>query len=506
MARSEITSTIARSDTGKPLSGVSVEVKNRNGTAASVYASESAEAALPSNILTSVNGEISGWLEDGSYTLVMTAPDMATKTEYFEAVSGAAVNAKVPYTGATSDISIGAHSVYASAGVNGEVIVGANITQGGFIGIYPKIVTDVGFSTSVFGDAWDAFAIEARGKLKWGDGTNTWDVTLYRQAADVLKTDDHFAISQPSAGGSAALGVTIRGTTHGAIFNRTEGNPSNGNVLLVTAQDTGTDANPQDTTVGISGYETGKGTVKVSHNKPVAAVTGSDANASVLSLRANGAGTAAQGIFFDAEQPGGTTGRLMNFRQNGVDTFAVDADGDIGVGGFNKNDWETAMQASWVATMPDYLAQSTLSLATATKYGAVAFVRKPGTFSKVAICTSSAPASITDLKVAVWDSNGNLLRASNSAHATVTTANTIYEIALTSSLTLSTVGQRIYIGICVIHTGTASFRGASQVSGMVGTRTGRSFATARANGGYAGTVDTLTTGGTGIVPFAELVV
>lgn len=82
--------------------------------------------------------------------------------------------------------------------------------------------------------------------------------------------------------------------------------------------------NPLDTAVGIQGQEEGKGTLKVSHVKP----TNPDGNASVLSLRANGLGTAAQGIFFDAED-GGTTGKLMNFRQAGVEKFVVESDGTV---------------------------------------------------------------------------------------------------------------------------------------------------------------------------------
>lgn len=154
------------------------------------------------------------------------------------------------------------------------------------------------------------------------------DVNLYRSAANVLKTDDHLYIGPPAAA-TAGLSVAYQGSTHAVIFNRTGGNPVNGNVLLVTAQDLGTDADAMDSTVGISGYETGKGTVKIDHRKPVAAVTGSDGNASALSLRCNGAGTAAQGIFFDAEDAGGTTGKLLNFRQQGVEKFVVAADGAI---------------------------------------------------------------------------------------------------------------------------------------------------------------------------------
>lgn len=126
----------------------------------------------------------------------------------------------------------------------------------------------------------------------------------------------------------AGLNLNHKGTSHGMIVRRTVGNPSNGNVLLVTADDLGTDANPMDTTIGVTGYELGKGTVKINHIKPIAGTSGSDSSASVLSLRANGTGTAAQGIFFDAED-GGTTGKILNLRNAGVDKLVLDANGQL---------------------------------------------------------------------------------------------------------------------------------------------------------------------------------
>ena len=105
------------------------------------------------------------------------------------------------------------------------------------------------------------------------------------------------------------------GTGHAVSISHTA-NDSTAEALDIVS------TNPLDTTVGVSGMEEGRGTIKVTHNKP----TNSDANASVLSLRANGAGTACQGIFFDSEN-GATTGHLLNFRQNGSEVFVMDAEG-----------------------------------------------------------------------------------------------------------------------------------------------------------------------------------
>jgi hypothetical protein len=89
--------------------------------------------------------------------------------------------------------------------------------------------------------------------------------------------------------------------------------------------------NPQATAFGVRGHELGRGTAKITH-----VGTGTDANASALSLLLSGTGTAAQGIFLDA--PEGTTGKLLNLRNRGTTQLALTpegrllARGGIGVG------------------------------------------------------------------------------------------------------------------------------------------------------------------------------
>jgi len=77
-----------------------------------------------------------------------------------------------------------------------------------------------------------------------------------------------------------------------------------------------------ESTVWVSGSQTERGTVKISHNKPA----GSDADAAALSIDCKGTGTAAQAIFVDATE-GGTTGKLLNIRNNGSEKFVVDSNG-----------------------------------------------------------------------------------------------------------------------------------------------------------------------------------
>ena len=87
--------------------------------------------------------------------------------------------------------------------------------------------------------------------------------------------------------------------------------------------------NEHDTALGVRGRETGKGTVKVTHGKPV----GPDADASALSIALEGVGTACQGIYIgnDADNP--TTGDLLHIRNGGPGTerLRLTADGQLEV-------------------------------------------------------------------------------------------------------------------------------------------------------------------------------
>jgi hyaluronidase-like protein HylP len=85
--------------------------------------------------------------------------------------------------------------------------------------------------------------------------------------------------------------------------------------------------NPLDTTLGVRGREEGRGTVKITHEKPARP----DANASALSIALAGAGTAAQGIFIGNDAGNQTTGKLLNIRNGGpgTDRLVLSADGKL---------------------------------------------------------------------------------------------------------------------------------------------------------------------------------
>ena len=83
--------------------------------------------------------------------------------------------------------------------------------------------------------------------------------------------------------------------------------------------------NPLDTAVGVRGREQGKGTLKITHEKPV----GADANASALSIALLGDGTACQGIYIGNDAGNPTSGPLLNIRNGGPGTerLVLTADG-----------------------------------------------------------------------------------------------------------------------------------------------------------------------------------
>jgi hypothetical protein len=85
--------------------------------------------------------------------------------------------------------------------------------------------------------------------------------------------------------------------------------------------------NPLDTTLGVRGREEGRGTVKITHEKPVRL----DANAAALSIALTGAGTAAQGIFIGNDAGNPTSGPLLNIRNGGPDAkrLVLSADGKL---------------------------------------------------------------------------------------------------------------------------------------------------------------------------------
>lgn len=116
----------------------------------------------------------------------------------------------------------------------------------------------------------------------------------------------------------AALSINYMGTASALqIIRDNAASASNSRLIDMT------DNNPADTTLGVSGNQTGRGTIKVTHNKPDGQA---DANASAISIfmsRENaGEISAAHGLYIDGDHV--VTGTLIDVRNNGVQKFFQD--------------------------------------------------------------------------------------------------------------------------------------------------------------------------------------
>jgi hypothetical protein len=75
---------------------------------------------------------------------------------------------------------------------------------------------DTALEIAPYGSATPNFSIDAGGKLRWSSGSATADTTLYRSAANVLKTDDSFDIASGKTykvDGTDVLSATTLGSS-----------------------------------------------------------------------------------------------------------------------------------------------------------------------------------------------------------------------------------------------------------------------------------------------------
>lgn len=120
-----------------------------------------------------------------------------------------------------------------------------------------------------------------------------------------------------------------------AFYMNYDGN-SNAVEIVSNADDASSNAlavtgnNIEDSTVGIIGYELARGTVKISHYRPG---SGNDSSASGISIDLKGSGTRAQGLYVDSTESGGTLGNLLRLRNESVDKFVVNYQGNLAMAG-----------------------------------------------------------------------------------------------------------------------------------------------------------------------------
>ncbi len=101
------------------------------------------------------------------------------------------------------------------SGANSLKTDGALYATGGF-SLTRAASTEWGYSAFVTGDTQARFAIHASGQIHWGPGGEAaLDTTLYRSAADTLKTDDAFVVGTSLAVGTGlTVGSSISLTTN----------------------------------------------------------------------------------------------------------------------------------------------------------------------------------------------------------------------------------------------------------------------------------------------------
>lgn len=112
---------------------------------------------------------------------------------------------------------------------SGNSTLSGTVTHSGVIQSTRAASTDVALGTQVSGDTFDRHRTYISGLHEWGSGTATRDTNLFRQGADILRTDDSFqvggtltvtgaaTVGSLSTTGTAATGnLTVTGTVTGS--------------------------------------------------------------------------------------------------------------------------------------------------------------------------------------------------------------------------------------------------------------------------------------------------
>jgi len=167
-------------------------------------------------------------------------------------------------------------------------------------------------------------------------GTRRWDVPLNAALEDLQsQLDDKLDATGGTLSGGifADLGErvlfakTTSTTEHAVTIYQAATSGSSGVALNVISDKT------TDSAMYLTGHETNRGTLKITHQNPGPA-NNSDGSAAALSIDLqynNQEGTAAQGIFVTATD-GPTTGNLLVLRNNYRDDLVVKGSGRVGVG------------------------------------------------------------------------------------------------------------------------------------------------------------------------------
>jgi microcystin-dependent protein len=92
MARAEIPLAVTKTSDGSAVSGANVQVNLRSGGPATIYSAESGGGTIGNPLTTTAEGRIEGWLDEGSYTLLVSGSGISSYTQYLEVVRGDGVS------------------------------------------------------------------------------------------------------------------------------------------------------------------------------------------------------------------------------------------------------------------------------------------------------------------------------------------------------------------------------------------------------------------------------
>lgn len=125
--------------------------------------------------------------------------------------------------------------------------------------------------------------------------------------------------------------------------------------------------------------------------------------------------------------------------------FSWEAIDPKGLGSYGVDEFFALHRTSEVYTLPNILALTTGTLATAVIYTCLARVRTAGTYTRIRYCIASAlTGPITDFKAGVWDAATSAVLGTT-ANVSANTAAAVYTVNLTAGVTLAE-GAFVYLG------------------------------------------------------------
>lgn len=127
--------------------------------------------------------------------------DRAYALANFLSVNGGTINGALTITSGALTLQAGGLTTNGTTTLNGAVTLTGNFVQtGGVISSYGASGASRGLSVAIGGDAADRWHVLSSGYQEWSDGTLAPDTNLYRASANVLATDDDFAVNVAGKG------------------------------------------------------------------------------------------------------------------------------------------------------------------------------------------------------------------------------------------------------------------------------------------------------------------